>query len=412
MKKFLTKSIAMMMIGSVVLAGCAKPADKTTTNNTGNTTSSQTEKPADKPKDKTKIKFYGKVIEYTSGPKMTDALIEQFKDTYEIEAIQVDWGNMEKVIRTGIASGDPCDIYNYPPTGMINFEEMAVDLTPYLDADPEWKAQFDPAALAAGTVNGKILSIPWESNFSVVLANKQILEDLGIEIPEAWDLEKFTEVAKTIQDAGIFPFANATDLNRGDWMYRNAMLSEVVSNGTYEAYTKNEVAFNGSEAKAALEGVKSLYDNNFMYPGEGAVTVKNDEIKAASEMGFEVVPVPWPSVGKDGAILGGYNGFFIPQNSKNIDAAVEVLKAFTSPEIQGIHAAEGYLPANNQVEVTDPFVTEILKQAATLRAPEDPASATMQDYRANKLMADLMLNGGVDSVLETLEKFRQEALAQ
>ena len=62
--------------------------------------------------EKTKIKFYGECIEYTSGPKMVDALIEKLGDTYNIERIQIDWSNLDKVIRTGIASGDPCDLYN------------------------------------------------------------------------------------------------------------------------------------------------------------------------------------------------------------------------------------------------------------------------------------------------------------
>ncbi|MBC7960602.1 MAG: carbohydrate ABC transporter substrate-binding protein [Vallitaleaceae bacterium] len=432
------KLIAMAIVASLVLslAGCAGSKSETTETVTtsavtvADSTDAATDAPAETV-EKKDIKFYGKVIEYTSGPKMTDALIEKLKDKYNIEAIQVDWSNMDKVIRTGVASGTPCDIYNYPPAAMANFKDLAVDLTPYLDADPEWKAQFEPAALEACKVDGKILSIPWESNFTVALANKKMLDDLGIVIPESWTIEEFSVVAKKIQDAGFFPFANATDLGRASWMFRNAIMSTTLSAGTYPQFITGDLSFTGVETTTALEKVKSLYDNKFMYPGDGAVTVKNDEIKAAFYQGkiaimaeiaagakvtadgadFEVVPVPWPSAGKTGAINGGYNGFFIPQNASDIDAAIEVLKAFTSPEIQAIHAADGYIPANKNVEVTDPFVKIIVAQAATLASPEFPSVAELSDYYSNNIMPDLILDGGIDKVTEMLEGFRQVYLS-
>lgn len=374
------------------------------------------------------IKFYGKVVEYTSGPKMTDALIAKEKGKYNIDAIQVDWANLDKVIRTGIASGDPCDIYNYSPQSTIaNFSDMAVDLKPYLDKDPDWKAQFSDKDLAACTTeDGRIICVPWESNFSVILANKDKLDELGITIPDSWTYADFLPVCQKIKDAGYFPFANASDLNRADWIFRNAMLSEVCTAGTYDDFTKGKVSYKGTEATNALKNTKELYDKGYMYPGDGAVTAKGDEVKAAfyqgkllmmpeiaagakvtaSQADFNVVAIPWPSSNKEAAILGGLNGFFIPQNCKDVDAAVDVLKAYTNADIMKIHAEEGYIPVNTQVEVTDPFVKTVMAQAATLKSPEDPATAEMNDYKANKLMPDLILNGGVDTAEEQLETLR------
>lgn len=410
------KIISALLVGAMamsILAGC------------GGGGSDKQE--ADAGGEKTKIKFYGKVVEYTSGPMMTDALEEKMADKYDIESIQVDWANLDKVIRTGIASGDPCDVYCYAPQNMANFADMAVDLTPYLEEDPEWKAQFTDEQLAAGTVDGKILSVPWESNFSVILANKTKLDEMGIKIPEAWTMTEFMDVCQKIKDAGLWPFANATDLNRADWIFRNAMLSEVITAGKYEEFTKGEISYLGEEATKALESTKALYDKGYMYPGEGAVTAKGDEIKAAFYQGdllmmpeiaagakatadevtdFEVVAIPWPSSNTEAAVLGGMNGLFIPQNSKNIDAAVEVLKAFTSVDIQTIHAEQGYIPTNGNVEITDEFVKSVVAQGATVTAPEDPATPEMNEYKANQLMPDLILNGGVETAAQGLEAVR------
>ena len=43
--------------------------------------------------EKIPIKFYGKCIEYVSGPMMTDALEEKLADKYDIESIQIDCPN-------------------------------------------------------------------------------------------------------------------------------------------------------------------------------------------------------------------------------------------------------------------------------------------------------------------------------
>ncbi len=440
MKMKLVSAMLCVAMSAMVLAGCGGKQDPPASKQeeTGNGKDSANTDETDGSKDQEEsgggsgdvktIKFYGKVIEYTSGPMMTDALEEQFRGIYNIDAIQVDWSNMDKVIRTGIASGDPCDIYNYELQKlMANFSDMAVDLKPYLEEDPEWKGQFRESDIdACTTADGRVLCLPWETNFSVILANKAKLQEIGVEIPEEWTFEEFQTVCQKIQDAGLFPFANASDLNRADWIWRNAMLSEVCTAGIYDAYTRGEVPLNGEESVRALENTKALYDKGYMYPGDGAVTVKSDEVRAAfyqgkvlmmseiaagaksvaDEADFEVVAVPWPSSNTQPAILGGMNVLFIPQNCGDIDAAVEVLKAYTSKDIANIHAAQGYIPVNVQVEISDPFAKSVLDQAKALKTPEGPATAEMNEYRANQLMPDLILNGGVEVAAEAMESLR------
>lgn len=417
--------LATMTLG--LLAGCGQKAEAPAEAPAATEEAATGEAATETTGEKATVKFYGKCVEYTSGPMMTDALEEKMADKYDIESIQIDWANQDKVIRTGIASGEPCDVYNYVPQNTVaNFGDMALDLAPYFEADPEWKAQFNAADLAAGTTeDGKMLNVPWELNFSVILANKAALEEVIGEIPASWTYAEFLDACQKIKDAGYWPFANATDNNRADWLFRNAMLSETVTAGTNAEYAKGELSYLGEEATKALENVKALYDNEYMYPGAGAVTAKNDEIKAAfyqgdllmmseiaagakvtaAEADFEVVAIAWPSSNTEAAILGGFNGFFIPANCANPDAAVEVLKAFTSAEIQAIHASEGYIPANVNVEVEDEFVKTVVAQSSTLNTNE-PGTITLNDYRANQLMADLILNGGVEVAAQGLEDAR------
>ena len=437
-KRVVAVLLTAVMTASMILTGCGQ-TEQTGSGNSGETAGTASkeagETAADSGADQEKVtvKFYGKVIEYTSGPLMVEALQEKVKDKYNIDAIQVDWANLEKVIRTGLASGDPCDIYNYNPYDMATFADAAVDLTPYLDADPQWKEQIWEDKLKAATVDGKIVAIPWESNFTVIIANKKLLDEAGVTVPEKWNYDEFKEACRKIEDSGVSAFANSSDLQHGEWLFRPAMLSETLSTDTYDQYINHELSFKGDETRKVLENIKSLYDEGYMYPGEGAVTVKSDELKAAfaqgklammtdigagakvtadelKESGIDAVIIPWPSVSDTPALNGAGNCFFVPKTSKNIDAAVEVIKAYTETDIQSIHAQEGYIPVNKDVQISDEFVKTVVAQSETC-VPDVVWPAEMNDYRLNSLIPDLILNGGVDTVMDRLEELRLSAQA-
>lgn len=143
---------------------------------------------AAQPAEKKNIKFYGKIVEYASGEATCLKLEELIKDRYQIESLQVDWGNLAQVIRTGIASGAPCDIYNYWPMYIRTFSDvdMCLDLTPYLDADNgAWRSTFDENMLSLGTVDGKIYGVPTTPNFSWMIANVELFKQAGMAAPRA-----------------------------------------------------------------------------------------------------------------------------------------------------------------------------------------------------------------------------------
>ncbi len=417
MKKLIALLLALVLV--IGLVACGNNDAPAADNNAA------ADAPAADSGEKISLKFYGKCIEYTSGPMMTDAMEAALADKYDIESIQIDWGNWDTVVRTGLAGNEPCDVYQIASNNFVNYADMAEDLTPYLDANPEFKACFSQATLDACSVDGKIVALPWESNFTVIIGNKEALEAAGVEIPDAWTYTEFMAACETIKATGAFPFANATDLNRSDWIFRNAVLSEAKTAGTGADFAAGTLAWDSQEVANALTNVKALYDNGYMYPGEGAVTVKNDEVKAAFYQGevlmmaeiaagaaqtvagitdFTPVLIPWPSSADEGAILGSMNCLFIPANSNNKDAAFEAMMTFLGTDIQAIHAAEGYIPANANVTLDDPFVLDVIAQASTL-ASEPAYSAERYDYITNSLLADLVLNGGVETVMENLKSF-------
>ena len=384
---------------------------------------------------KTKIKFYGKIVEYASGVPMVEALQSQFKDQYDIEGIQVDWGNLDKVIRVGIASGEPADVYQYWPQAISRFVEsnMALDLTPYLEANGgEWKKTFIPSALDTGKINGKYYALPLNSNFSLIIANKAAFAKAGVAIPDSWDWDQFQAACKKLKAAGVFPLGNATDNGRADWIYRNGMLSTFKSAGKLDDLVANKIPGTDPLWASVLDKVKKLYDDGYMYPGKGAVTVKNDEVKAAFYQGkvammaeiaagasgtikdanFETVILSWPSMGKQNAVLGGCDGVFIPANAPNKEAAVKILKAYLGKDIQMIHANAGLPIVNAGVDIKDPVTKRVVQVSSDVEIREFGLNLSkVSEYTGKVLLGDLVLGKGTKTVQDKMEAFRKELLA-
>lgn len=428
--RFLALLLAVLMIASV-FAGCAKsePAkteDPQTSETADSAKADTTEAPTEEQPastEKKDINFYAKIVEYAGGPEACEKMQELLADKYNIECLQVDWGNLATVIRTGIASGEPCDVYEYWTQNMQSFadEGMALDLTDYLEADDgAWKKTLSAAGLESACINGRYYAVPITSNFTLMLANKTLLDENGIEIPENWTWDVFMDFCKKAQDAGLFAVGMGTDNRTSDWFIRNGLLSASVSAGKYEDMYSGKVATDDPIFTEVLTNVKDMYDAKYVYPGDGAVTVSADETKAAfyqqkvalyactssqaaanaAEADFEVVVLPWPSMGDTNAVLGGCDAVFIPSNVADPEAAVEVIKTYTSAEVQSVLAEGGIPVANVDVKASNPVTQKAIDISNSVYPFEFVAlNDELFEYSYSSSLADLVLNGGVETVL-------------
>jgi ABC-type glycerol-3-phosphate transport system substrate-binding protein len=388
--------------------------------------------------EKEKLVFYGKIVEYTSGVPMTDALQEALADKYEIEAVQVDWGNLQTVIKTGIASGKPADVYQYWPQEMKPFVDanMALDLTPYLEADNgKWLEEFGPT-LETGKYNGKYYNLPMDTNFPVIYVNKQIFEKAGVKVPYRWSWDEFITACQTIKEkTDTFPFVLGSSPDTLSWVIRNGIASWGVAEDKISELVSGSVPVAEMELGTILGNIKDLVDNGYWYPGPGAMTVKRDEAKAAfyqqkvgmlAEVsafaksmaeeadGFEVVIVGWPYMFADGdGTLGGCDGLFVPANARNIEGSIEMLKTYLGREIQAIHAEYGYPITNPNVEISDSIVKSAVEHGNYIKASREFTSLSPQitKYIYEVITQEYVLEmKTLSEIVDELESMRLKAL--
>lgn len=443
MKRF-TLALALLMVAVLLFSACNPvPATETPSGDTEQA-SDPVEQKDSQPVEQTEtedvtikdIKFYGKIVEYEPGPAACEKLQELVADKYNIEALQVDWGNIDTVIRTGISSGDPCDIYQYWPQNMRPLVDagMAYDLTEMIENDTDIKNMISEAALNVGKFDGKYYGLPMDANFSLIVANKDLLDDNGVVVPGNWNWEQYLDVCKQLKDKGIFPMGQNTDNQQSNWLFRNGILSLAASSDQLEEMAAGDIPATDELFTTVFTNVKGLYDNEYMYPGQGAVTITRDEVKAgfmqgkvammgdiaagacgtikeAADAGINTVILPWPSMGSKNAVLGGYDGLFIPVNAKDPEASFEVIKAYLSEEPQKLYADGGIAIVNQQVEITDPTVKEIVALSASVYPFEFLSlDAKINDYLTNEALAEVVLGNGVEASQTALERLRVEAL--
>ncbi|MFN8563224.1 MAG: extracellular solute-binding protein [Anaerolineae bacterium] len=149
--------------------------------------------------------------------KIFNEIIDTFNQEYagEIEVISnpdPDWPTLQQKIRSLIAAGTPADVflYNYNGNDLSREESgLLMDWTPYLDADPEWKARFHPENLEALTVNGEIVGIPSDQAPVLFYYHKDLFEQAGIDtFPTTWD--EFFADADALKASGVAPIALMT----------------------------------------------------------------------------------------------------------------------------------------------------------------------------------------------------------
>ncbi len=297
-------------------------------------------------------------------------------------------------IKLLISSGDLPDIVL---NGGNNITALAAeagkvaDLTPYFDADPEWKATFDDESLAFNTVDGKIYGVPVSKEISYIYYNKTLFEKAGIEAPavayETWD--DFFAACDILLDQGIVPLSmDSADLGWLSNLWYSALIGTSGDAGNEFMNTMYPMDYNTPEVIAATETLQMMLEK---YTTADALGGKYDTM-ATHFFNGEVAMLPngpWmiPDIGNTEKapegfydevgimLLPGYGMEMVPTpgdmvgatDPAKIDAAVAFLKFETSIEnqLKGLEMS-GLQPVASEIEIpaslteSDPLMAEVL----------------------------------------------------
>lgn len=347
-----------LVLASLLLASCsaAQTAEPTTAPATEvPTTAAATEAAPAKP-------FAGVTINMVDSPEgQTDAMIalqnkcqEETGITLNVEVVPQD--DVDTKMQTALAAKSPA----YDIIGIDIIDLAKYDAAGWLEPldsyiDDATKSDILPFALEGISYNGKILGLPWKSEYMVFVYNKKMLSDSGIENPPS-TYDELIQDSLTLKQKGIVNYPIAFTWGAGYEQISSDYTMFVKSMGGQLFDDSGKPAFNTG---AGVKALQMMYDmiNTDKIVDPAALTIKGGGTRRDIVMGgnaafvflwgtplvtmndpansklageFEVALAPDGGAGH--ISLAGPMGMSISNFSQNKQAAWAMLKCIAGPD--------------------------------------------------------------------------------
>ena len=387
------------------------------------------------------IKFPTTQCGVNTAAAVVQELIDQFNEEYagkyyiEKEEIPGDANYLDK-IKVQLSTGDlPPVVYGAGMNvlDLLLEKDMALDLTPYIEADPEWKAMYSESALAVNSRDGKIYASSNENSIIGYFYNKDMFAQAGIEKPaETW--EELWEQCEKLKAAGFTPFS--LDTIGSAWttlLWMGAMVATANDDGLAFMQQTHPSDYNTPEMIAAVENVITMFreyatvdslggsastaENHFnsgnvaMYAnGPWVIGDFSNPTKASEGFEEKVGVAVYPGSFVYDAPLQGYI-ITEKEDPKMIEACLAMVKFFTSADAQKLALdMQGMVPVYSGVEISDtarenfPLLTEFLEKANAAEIHTDNLETLMYTnmYEVTSQSLPLLVSGDM-----TAEEFCQ-----
>jgi len=272
------------------------------------------------------------------------------------------------------------------------------------------------------TVDGKLVAMPWFTDFGMLYYRSDLLQKYGYaKPPSTWD--ELEQMAKKIQDGERASNPNFVGFVWQGKAYEGLTcdaLEWIFSQGGGAIMDGKKPTVNNPEAAKALSRARGWVggisprgvvgygeeEARNIFHGGNAAFMRNwpyayaagSADKSPIKGKFDVAPLPHDPGQKSAGTIGGWE-IGVSRFSKNPDAAIELVRYLTSPEAEKYRAVNGsFLPTIPKVQ-SDPEVIKALPFLANVKDTTlvaRPSSATGDRYNE----ASIAFFQGVSQVLQ------------
>lgn len=403
MKKKVLTVVLMMAMTVSLIAGCGGK-----------------EKEADG--DKIKLTFLDKHPEEEYKGYFEQAIAD-FEDAHpdvDIEYENISDQAIKEKLSVLAAGGDLPDIFFAWGGECLNRFSRAgrtLDLTPYMEDDPEWRDSFLPSFLSSSVYDGKNYAVPYRSSVLYMLYSKQVFADNNLDVPETWD--EFIDVCGKLQENDVTPIAFGNSDKWYTMWYVGQFNANYVDAGTRTSdYNPESGAFTDPGYTKAVQTFLDLNDKGYLGTNvnsqdyyqvreEFAAGRYGMILDATSQFSFYTdtmgedgygyfkIPIPNDASGDEAAsiVTGGSENYAVSAECKHPDEAVEFLKFMTSKEQALKQTKETGLPnaliGGITEDNSDPVIAAAYETAEGYTAIAEWLDQCVDGNVANTYMASL-----------------------
>ena len=265
------KLLALILCTCLLLSAFTACSSKKTTENSNNHSEALTSGGAASSGEKVTIRFAHQWAEENRLPYW-NALVEGYMEEHPnviIETEVMPNETYKEKIKIMLGGNDMPDLFfTFDGAWVKRFAEhnAIMDLTPYLEADPEFREAFNQGVLTTGQVDGKQYSLPIRTCVNFMIYNKDVFAQYGLSVPTTW--AEFMNVCQTLKDNGVTPIAMGDGEQWAAAHYVSALNVQLVPFDTLESdYYLTSGKFEDPGYVEALQLVKDMNDKGYFMDG-------------------------------------------------------------------------------------------------------------------------------------------------
>lgn len=252
-------------------------------------------------------------------------------------------------------------VYNARVASTYEFTDKLLNLAPYLEQEG-WSKYKDSAYSVMQMEDGGIYGLVTDTHVQGLYYNKAYFDQFNIKVPTTWT--ELLDACETLKANGIDPIAVTGTYNpyMGAWL-DYLMIREVgyevahegVHNGTLSSIPgiekavnncltliENDYLLNGFEGTDFTAAQMQFFQGKagMILMGTWLTSEMADSIPADFQLGIVPFPTVEGGVADQTEVTSHANIISVNKNSDNLEAALEVVKRFTSVEVQTKRAEE------------------------------------------------------------------------
>ncbi|MFJ5833365.1 extracellular solute-binding protein [Streptomyces sp. NPDC093089] len=332
--------------------------------------------------------------------RFTEAYEDEHDDV-ELEVTIQDWTGIGKKVTEAIEGSGGPDVIEVGNTQVAQYAdtEKLFDLT--LESVRDLGSEdWVPGLAEPGSIGGSQYGIPWYAANRIVIYNKDLFQDAGIDEPPATRAEWLTDTEKLNQDGnqGIY-LAGQDWYTLAGFIWDEGGELAVDKGGEWTGALESPAARRGmayyKELQSLGSGPKNADEQNppqadVFARGDVAQLIATPSAVAAilkanpalkDKLGY--FPIPGAKAGQPCAVFTGGSDLIIPENAPQRTAAIDVVKALAGEKWQSeLARTMGYVPNKKSLAsvVANQEATAVMAKGAVRgrATPNSPQWASVE----------------------------------
>ena len=432
-KRMIAGLMAVLMTMS--LAACGSSAGSSDASGTGSAATGDNSAAQAASGDKVTLSlcWWGNQTRNDVTKKAVDLYMEQ-NPNVEIKVEFTDWSGYWDKLSAMAAGGNLPDIIQMDYSYLQQYQQSGqlADLSQFIDSGVIDTSKIADSVIDSGSIDGTCYALSLGSNAPMMVYDKEIVEQAGVELPEQLTIEELYDIGQTIYEkTGVKTYYDG-GINMMQVIARTQgshLFDELAAHfANVDKFNKAESAISPdllAEKNPDVVETKPIIDgttwNDFSYSNQ-YISIANT---AGRDLGITMYPTTSDATTQP-MFLKPSQFFSIAETSQNKEEAAKFLDWFTnSVECNNILLAERGIPVNSDVaEAIKPnvdensqkvfdYIAEVSKIATPIDDP-DPSGKGEVEAQAKTIVENLRYGdtdaaGAAEEFVTTSQKILSEA---